>query len=97
MSEAAAEKAPEKATPDAAATSDAEAAAAAPAVPRKPFRLRRGTRIELGFRHGVVRDVRGGLKKPYDVLIKWDEEKYPVWVIYSTLERDYEAGSLTVL
>jgi hypothetical protein len=59
--------------------------------------LERGSRIQLGYRQGTVGCVRGGWTKPYDVRVRWDGEKYPQWLIFTTLELDYKKGNLKVL
>jgi hypothetical protein len=64
---------------------------------RPPLNLKRGTRIQLGPRKGTVKEVRGSWKKPYDLRVVWDGEKYPQYLIYQTLELDYEQGNLKVL
>ena len=77
----------------AAATAEAEPAS----KPKPPLALRRGTRIQLGWKKGKVDIIRGGGKKPYDARVVWDGEKYPQWLIFRTLELDYERGDLKVL
>jgi hypothetical protein len=67
------------------------------AKPRPPLALKRGTRIQSGWRKGTVDTVRGGWTKPYDVRVVWDGEKYPQWLIFRTLELDHERGDLKVL
>jgi hypothetical protein len=84
------------------AQAPAEPAAAEPEPapeekPRRPLVLKRGTRIQSGWRKGKVDTVRGGWKKPYDVRVVWDGEKYPQWLIFRTLELDHERGDLKVL
>ena len=61
------------------------------------LKLKPGTRIQLGFRKGVVDQVRGSWKKPYDVRVRWDDEKYPVFVTYRGLELEFAKGRLKVL
>jgi hypothetical protein len=56
-----------------------------------------GGRIRLGYRQGTVESIRGGRGKPYDVRIRWDGESSPVYVVFSSLERDFRAGRLQVL
>lgn len=67
------------------------------AAPLVPLSLRKGTRIRMGYREGVVLSVRGGRSKPYDFMVKWEGEKYPLWLLYSTAERDYQRGHLKTL
>ena len=71
--------------------------AEAPAAKMPPLELRRGARLQLGYRLGRVETVRGGGAKPYDVRVRWEGEKYPVWLIHATLERDHARGFLKVL
>jgi len=59
--------------------------------------LRRGTKLELGYRRGTVQSVRGGWSKPYDVRVHWDHEKYPQWITFRTLELHHAQGKLKVL
>ena len=59
--------------------------------------MRPGIRIQIGYRIGRVKTVRGGGKKPYDVMVAWEGEKYPQWLSYYAVERDYEDGRLNVL
>jgi hypothetical protein len=66
-------------------------------APRGPLSIRRGSRIRLGRREGRIDTLRGGGPRPYDVLIRWDDEKYPQWLIYTQLEREHELGNLAVL
>lgn len=77
-------------------TAEAEATAAAPEEPRPPMALKRGSKIQSGYRKGTVKVLRGGGPKPYDFLVRWDGEKYPQWLLYATAERDYERGELEV-
>jgi hypothetical protein len=67
----------------------------APARPA-PLALRRGTRIQLGYRAGRVDALRFAGKKPYEVRITWDGEKYPQIALYRTLELEHEKGALKV-
>lgn len=67
------------------------------AVPKGPLVLQRGAKIRLGFRTGLVKSVRGGGKKPYEVMVRWDGEKYPQWITFRTLELDHERGRLTLI
>ena len=77
--------------PDPAADEDLPTAQpAAPAV-------RKGTRIQLGYRKGTVDTVRGGWKKPYDFRVVWDGQKYPQWLLFTTAELDLARGDLKVL
>lgn len=62
-----------------------------------PFQVSPGGRIRLGYRKGTVESVRGGRGKPYDVRILWDGEKSPVYLVFTSLERDFRAGRLQVL
>src|SRR5438093_1100834 len=64
---------------------------------KDPLVLQRGARIQLGYRQGTVDCVRGGWKKPYDVLVRWEGEKYPQWLLFTTLELEYRKGTLKVL
>jgi hypothetical protein len=66
------------------------------AQPEKPV-LRKGTRIQLGYRKGKVDTVRGGWKKPYDIRVVWDGEKYPQWLLFTTAELDIARGDLKIL
>jgi hypothetical protein len=70
---------------------------AAETVPRGPLLLKRGARIRLGFRTGLVKSVRGGGRKPYEVMMQWDGEKYPQWINFRTLELDHERDRLTLI
>ena len=72
-------------------------ATVAPAAPPPPLALKRGSRIQLGFRKGTVDQPRGGGKKPYDVRVTWDGQKYPQFITFRTLELDYDKGRLKVL
>ncbi len=74
----------------------AAAAIESPTAPPSELRLKPGVRIQLGARKGVVDQVRGTWKKPYDVRVRWDGEKYPVFVTYEILELDYAKGRLKV-
>jgi hypothetical protein len=76
-----------------------EAGAAEEALPAQPqpLVLKKGTRIRLGFRKGTVGTVRGSWKKPYDVKVLWEGEKYPQWLIFTTLELDRARGDLEIL
>ena len=47
-----------------------EPAAGVPAGKTPPLELRRGARLQLGYRLGRVEAVRGGGKKPYDVRVR---------------------------
>ncbi|HZN57164.1 MAG TPA: hypothetical protein VFD71_03735 [Planctomycetota bacterium] len=91
------------ATPGAAESATGAAVAAEPtsaapaAAPPVPLRLARGAKIQLGRRQGVVEAVRGDWKKPYDVRVRWDGEKYPQYIIFRTLEIDNDSGRLKVL
>lgn len=76
--------------------SDATNTATVAPTPPKPLALRRGDRIKLCYRRGRVDQVRGSWKKPYDVRISWDGEKYPVYVLYSSLELEHARGRLAV-
>ena len=67
-----------------------------PATP-EPLVLKKGSRIQLGFRKGTVGTVRGSWKKPYDVRVVWEGEKYPQWLLFTTLELDRERGDLKIL
>lgn len=80
-----------------AATAVAPAGAEQEAKLKPPLTLRRGTRIQSGWRKGRVDIVRGGWTKPYDVRVVWDGEKYPQWLIFRTLELDYERGDLKII
>ena len=62
-----------------------------------PLALKRGARIQLGYRAGTVESVRGGWTKPYDVKVRWDSEKYPQWISHMTLELDHMHGKLKVI
>jgi len=62
-----------------------------------PLRLKKGRRIQHGYRQGTVDYVRGGWSEPYDVRVRWDGEKYPQWIVFKTLELDYKQGKLTLL
>ena len=62
-----------------------------------PLRLKRGIRIQLGHRTGKVAQLRGPGPNPYDVLVAWDEDKYPQWLVFVSLEREYERGDLKLL
>ncbi|MBI4606919.1 MAG: hypothetical protein HY721_33570 [Planctomycetes bacterium] len=79
--------------------SEAASAATAPAAAAKPgpLVLRRGSRIQLGYRTGTVDAVRGAWKKPYEVRVVWDGEKYPQYFVFRTLELEHEQGNLKVL
>ena len=69
-----------------------------PSIPQPaPLVLAKGTRIQLGFRKGKVATVRGGWRKPYDVRVVWDGEKYPQWLLFTTLELDLARGDLKIL
>jgi len=72
------------------ASSSTRAATAAPI----PLELKKGMRIQIGYRRGTVESVRGGWSKPYDVRVRWDGEKYPQWILHRTLEADHESGKL---
>ncbi|HVR74100.1 MAG TPA: hypothetical protein VMT52_07205 [Planctomycetota bacterium] len=70
---------------------------AAKTLPEGPLILKRGAKIRLGFRAGLVKSVRGGGTKPYEVMVHWDGEKYPQWITFRTLELDHERGRLTLI
>jgi hypothetical protein len=59
--------------------------------------LRAGSRIQLGWRKGLVEEVRGGWVRPYEVRLRWEGEKVPLYLVFTTLERDFRAGRLRVL
>jgi hypothetical protein len=67
-----------------------------PAQAEKPV-LRKGARIHLGYRKGTVDTIRGGWKKPYDIRVVWDGEKYPQWLLFTTVELDIARGDLKIL
>jgi hypothetical protein len=77
----------------------AEAAPPAATAPPKPapFSLKKGTRIQLGYRTGKVDALRSAGKKPYEVRITWDGVKYPQMILYRTLELEHEKGALAIL
>lgn len=82
------------------ATAEAATLAPEPAektVPKGPLLLVRGAKIRLGWRTGLIKSVRGGGTKPYEVMVHWDGEKYPQWITFRTLELDHEQGRLTLV
>src|SRR5262245_53612824 len=88
---------PASAPPAPAAVAEAPApAATAPPTPA-PFSLKKGTRIQLGYRTGKVDALRSAGKKPYEVRITWDGTKYPQMILYRTLELEHEKGALAIL
>jgi len=79
-----------------AATDPGSAEERTPAPPQ-PLVLKKGTRIQLGYKKGTVDTVRGGWKKPYDIRVVWDGEKYPQWLLFTTVELDLARGDLKIL
>jgi len=73
-----------------------ETAASEPKV-LPPLVLKKGTRIRSGHRSGRVLDIRGRAGIPYDLLVAWDSEKYPVWLVYTSVERDYQQRRLALV
>lgn len=65
--------------------------------PPQPLVLEKGTRIQLGYRKGKVDTVRGGWRKPYDVRVVWEGQKYPQWLLFMSLELDLARGDLKIL
>ena len=63
---------------------------------RPPFDLKSGARISYGQKKGSVISVRGNGKAPYEVGIRWADEKHPQWMLFASLEMAYEQGTLAV-
>ncbi len=105
---------PKPAAAPAAAKKPAEVAAAAeeappgyhpkplnlPKAPKKPpLGVNPGGRIRLGYRKGVVQELRQGLGKEYysDVKILFDGDAKPIWFGYLSLQVFKEKGDFEVL
>ena len=71
--------------------------AEAPEATLPPLTLTAGARIRLGYRSGTVEQVRGRWAWPYDIRIRWDGEKHPQYIVFTSLARDYQAKRLTLL
>ncbi len=83
----------QEAAGDAAAASEvADENTAAVVSERPPLVIKRGTRIQMGPRRGRIDQVRGD--PVYDVRVKWEGEKYPQFLLYQSLKRQYELGNL---
>ena len=63
---------------------------------RPPFDLKAGARISYGQKQGSVISVRGNGKAPYEVGIRWADEKHPQWMLFASLEMAYEQGTLAI-
>jgi len=63
---------------------------------RPPFDLKAGVRISYGQKQGSIISVRGNGKAPYEVGIRWTDEKHPQWMLFASLEMAYEQGTLAV-
>ena len=78
-------------------SSKVETAPEAESPKAESLTLRRGMKLECGYRRGTVQYVRGSWDKPYDVRVHWDHEKCPQWITFRTLELNHEQGTLKVL
>ena len=75
---------------------DAEDAVETEEIIRPPFELKTGARISYGLKKGAVLSIRGNGKIPYEVAIRWAEEKHPEWMLFQALKLAYEQGDLAV-
>ena len=79
---------------------DPSTPAQAPLTEKPEFTLKTGAEVEYGPRKGVVESVRGGAAGAdnfYDVLIRWEDQKYPEWYLYVTLKKLYAQGEFDIL
>lgn len=93
------EVAPTEESPDGKAvekSDDTEEAVAVEEINRPPFELKTGARILYGLKKGTVLSIRGNGKIPYEVGIRWAEEKHPEWMLFQALKLAYEQGDLAV-
>lgn len=77
-------------------TAGAEAPGESEEMNRPPFDLKSGARISYGQKKGSVISIRGNGKAPYEVGIRWAEEKHPQWMLFAALKLAYEQGTLVV-
>jgi len=75
----------------------AESSGAIVGSERAPFTISKGARFRLGYRIGRVDSLRGGIGIPYDARVTWEGEKYPQYLLYQNLKREYENGNLELL
>mgnify|MGYP004223541329 FL=1 len=79
-----------------AAEENADAPGESEEMNRPPFDLKSGARISYGQKKGSVISIRGNGKAPYEVGIRWAEEKHPQWMLFAALKLAYEQGTLVV-
>ncbi len=79
-----------------AAEENADAPGESEEMNRPPFDLKSGARISYGQKQGSVISIRGNGKAPYEVGIRWADEKHPQWMLFASLEIAYEQGTLAI-
>ena len=65
-------------------------------INRPPFDLKAGARISYGQKQGKIISIRGNGKAPYEVGIRWDDEKHPEWMLFAALKLAYKQDALVV-
>ena len=75
---------------------DEQAAVEPEEMTRPPFDLKTGARISYGQKQGKVISIRGNGKAPYEVGIRWDDEKHPEWMLFAALKLAYKQGNLVI-